>query len=75
VKPPDIIEESKTVGQEDTSTKYDELAALAGTHDACKLTQFTFFLFLQYINTMTVASIAEHDVVLLENSWISTGSL
>jgi hypothetical protein len=37
VKPPDIIEESKTVGQEDTSRKYDELAALAGTHDACRI--------------------------------------
>jgi len=49
VKPPDITEESKMVGQEDMSTKYDELTAWAGTH----VTQSTFFLFLQYINTMT----------------------
>jgi hypothetical protein len=37
VEPPDITEESKIVGKDDMPTKYDELAALARTHDACRI--------------------------------------
>ena len=37
MEPSDITEESKMVEQKDMSTKYDELAALAGIRDACRI--------------------------------------
>jgi hypothetical protein len=37
VEPPDITKESKMVGKDDMSTKYDELATLARTRDACRI--------------------------------------